>query len=364
MKLKLGTLLLALAVGASLFGQAPPAGTSQAPPAAPPPTPKSIPTGIQTLPAASARDSVGADEVVLTIGSEKLTRAQYEAVRQYLPPEYAAMPQQMGDRGFATSYAQLRGLGLLAERDKLNESVEFKSKLAFLQHLILAQMAATKLQTQSQAVTDDEIKAYYAAHQPDMQQGTLRGIFVSLNPPAKPGAKPGEAPNTRSDDEARARATELRNKILAGADFATVAKAESDHPATAEKGGDFGTVRKGQLPPNLDGAVFSLKPKQISEPLKESNGYYIFELQDFKTVTLDEATATIRNALQTEKFNKSMEGVRNLFPVVVNEKYFGAPPAAPAAAPAQPPAAAKPPATGAAPANPNATPPPPAVKKP
>jgi len=294
--------------------------------------------------------------VVLSIGDEKLTRAQYEALKQYLPPEYAAMPQQMGERGFAGSYAQLRGLALLAERDKLTESPEFKGKLAFLHDLILAQMVAMKFQTQSQAASDDDVKAYYAAHQAEMQQGTLRGIFVALNPPAKPGAKPGETPKARTDDEAKARASELRNKILAGADFATVAKENSDHAGTAEKGGEFGTFRKGQLPANIDSAVFSLKPKQISEPLKDPNGYYIFELQDFKTVTLDEATAAIRNTLQTEKFAKSVENVKNLFPVVFNEKYFGAPPP-----PAAPGVAAQPPAAGAKPA---ATPPPPAVKKP
>lgn len=358
MKVQTGTVLLALALSASIFGQTP----QQAPPA--PPASNSIPSGIQTLPAASARDSVASSEVVLTIGNEKMTREQYEKFKQNLPSTLAPQAQAMGDRSFASNYARLRGLVLLALRDKLDESVDFKSQLNFMHDQILAQMAVTKLQTDSQKITDAEVKAYYDAHQAEMVQGKLRGIFVALNPPAKPGAKAGEAVKARTDDEAKARAGELRKKILDGADFATVAKEESDHQGSAEKGGDFGVIRKGSLPPSLETAVFNLKPLEISEPIKEGPGYYIFRVEELKPVTLDEATATIRNKLQTEKFTKSVESVQSLFPVVLNEKYFG--PATPPPGAAQPAAqapagAGRPVITGVAPAKP-ATPPPAAKK--
>ncbi len=358
MKVQTGTVLLALALSASMFGQAP----QQAPP--PPPPGKAIPSGIQTLPAASARDSVAASEVVLAIGNEKMTREQYEKFKQNLPSNLAPQAQAMGDRSFATNYARLRALVLLAMRDKLDESADFKNQLNFMHDQILAQMVVTKLQTESQTITEAEIKAYYDAHQAELMQGKLRGIFVALNPPAKPGAKPGEAAKARTDDEAKARAQELRTKIVNGADFAAVAKEESDHQASAEKGGDFGVVRKGSLPPSLETAVFSLKPQEISEPIKEGPGYYVFRLEELKQVTLDEATAGIRNKLQTEKFSKSVENAQNLFPVVLNDKYFGAPtppPGAPQPASQAPAGTARPVVTGVAPAKP-ATPPP-AVKK-
>ena len=145
-------------------------------------------------------------------------------------------------------------------------------------------------------------------------------------------------------------------------DFAALAKAQSDHQASAEKGGDLGNIRRNQLPPNLDKAVFSLKPKEVSEPVKEGQGYYIFQVEEYRPVSLDEATATIRSSLQQKKFTDTLELVKKEFPVVLNEKFFVEPQAqAPAGggqrpvitgvAPALPGAAGAPaPASGAKPA--------------
>lgn len=321
-------------------GAKPAAPAQKAAPAAPQAAPAKPPAapGTTDAPAAAPREQVGPSEVVLTIGPEKLTREQYESVKKGLPPQYAAAPQQMGERAFASSYAQFRSLALKAEQEKLNESPEFKGQMSFLHDQVLAQMVLGKLQAASQQVSDAEVKAYYDAHTGEMQQAKLRAIFVALAPPPKPAAKDAagkdaaaaksEAPKARTDDEAKTRAAELRKKLVEGADFATLAKENSDHQATAEKGGDFGTVRKGMLPANLEKIVFSLKPKEVSEPVKEGQGYYLFQVEDITPVTLDEATATIRNKLQQEKFQRSVEGVKGEFPVTLNDKYF-APPAAP-----------------------------------
>jgi peptidyl-prolyl cis-trans isomerase C len=350
MKFKSGSVLLAallvasaaLVVAGAGWAQAPPSQPApQSPPQsqpqpAPQPPPQKLPSGIQALPTPSPRDSVAPAEVVLTVGSEKLTRAQLEKVKQDLSAQYPQV-QQMTDRAFATNYANLRTLVLQAQSEKLEETQQFKDQ----RDNLLASMVLQRLQTQSQVVADSEIKTYYDAHLPEMQQLRLSGIYVALSPPAKPGAKPGETPKARTDDEARARALELRKKILAGADFAAVAKAESDDQRTAEKGGDFDVILKGTLAPNIESAIFSLKPKELSEPIKEQQGYFIFRVEEFKTRTLDEATATIRNKLQQDKLDVAIKGIQSLYPVTYNDKYFGpAPPPAPT--PAQQPPAAKP----------------------
>lgn len=361
--------------GVVLLAQAPAAKPSQAPAAAQPAPPVQAPTGIATLPI-SAKDQVKPDEVVLTIGPEKITRQRFEQIKAGLPPQYGNVPQQMGDRAFAGSYAQFRGLALLAEQQKLDQAAEFKEQLNFLRTELLARLALTQLQNRSQSVTDEEVKAYYDSHTDEFVQAKVKGIFVALNPLAKPAATPAaggsapkpETPKARTDEEAKARAEELRKQILAGADFATVAKANSDHQADSEKGGDLGTLRKGALPANLDKVVFSLKPKEVSEPVKEGQGYYIFLVDEIRPVTLDEATATIRNTLQGQKFNKTLEQVKVDFPVTFNDKYFAEPaqatgggtrPVITGVAPAQPGAAGVP-----APAAKPAAPPTPPPKKP
>lgn len=365
---------LAVIVGAFAQAQAPAAKPQQAPkpapsaPPAPAQAPQAAPSGIQSLPMPSSRDSVGPEEIVLTIGSEKVTRARFEQIKKGLPPQYAGVPQQMGDKGFANSYAMFRGLAVLAEREKLDQSQEFKEQLSFLRNELLARLAITNLQMKSQSVTEEEVKAYHAANPAEFQQAKVKGIYVALNPLAKTGpgsaslgagAPKPEPPKSRTEEEAKKLAMELRQQILAGGDFAAIAKANSDHYGSAEKGGDFGAIRRNQLPPSLDKVVFSLKPKEVSEPVKEGQGFYIFQVDELRPVTVDEATATIRSALQQKKFTDALEKVKHEFPVVFNDKFF-VEPQAPAAGGGQ-----RPVITGVAPASPGAgTPAPPAKPTP
>lgn len=372
MKLRAKYLVLVLAAALcavpGLFSQAPAGASSPAQaPAAGQATPvpaQQLPKGIQTLPIPTGKDTVKPSDVVLTIGSEKLTREQYEDMKAGLPQQYQGAAAQMGDKGFATNYGQFRGLSMLGERDKLDQTPEFQSQLKFLRTELLARLAIEHLNQASQNVSDADIKTYYAAHQAEMVQAKVKGILVSLNPAQKPATAPAGTPGggpaaakSRTDEEAKARADELRKQIVGGADFATVAKANSDHQGSAEKGGDFGTIRKSMLPANLDKIVFSLKPKEVSEPVKEGTGYYIFQVDEIKPVTMDEATATIRNKISQERMNASIETVKKEFPVVLNEAYF---------TDQQPAAGQRPVITGVAPAKPStpAPAPKPAEKKP
>ena len=242
---------------------------------------------------------------------------------------------------------------MIAEGEKLDQTAQFKGQIQFMRIQLLASLSVQRLQVKAQQISQEELKTYYNAHQAEFEQARVKGIFVSFNSKAKPA--PGastteqEAPKTRTEEQALARADELRQQLLAGADFAALAKAHSDHKETAKKEGDFGTVRRNQLPGGLSKVVFSLKPDQISEPVKEGQGYYILQAQDIRAVTLDEATASIRSNLQQEKFLQAMEQVKQQFPVVLNEKFFG---------PAQAPAlggSAQPVITGVAPARPGTT---------
>ena len=108
-------------------------------------------------------------------------------------------------------------------------------------------------------------------------------------------------------------------------------------------------MRRKQLPASLAKVVFSLKPNEISEPVKEGPGYYILQAQDIRPVTLDEAAATIRRTLQQQKFLQTMQKVKQEFPVVLNEKFFGQ-----QATQTRVPGTGRPVITGIAPAKPQA----------
>jgi len=100
---------------------------------------------------------------------------------------------------------------------------------------------------------------------------TVRQILVGFQPAGKP---------VRTDDEARARARELVARAKSGADFSALARAESDDGLTARAGGAaIEPIKRGVLPPDVENAVFSLKPGEISAPTEGPEGYWIYKLK-------------------------------------------------------------------------------------
>jgi peptidyl-prolyl cis-trans isomerase C len=266
---------------------------------------------------------VNPDDVVLTIGTETFTREKFESIMRSLPPAFQQQVAQMSKKQFAAQFQVMLGLARSAEKEKLDQSEQVKEQLAFQRMQFLAQLAFNQISQRNQVITDDQIKAYYTAHMGDQQQAKIRGILVAFSPPK---GKDGKEPKDRTEDEAKAIAVALREKIVKGADFATIAKESSDEPETGPKGGDMGTVKRGQLPPNIEKAVFSLKAKEVSEPVPEASGFYIFYLEDMRQTTLEEATPAIRQTLQQQATIGTLEKVKADYPMKFNDDYFVDPP--------------------------------------
>jgi parvulin-like peptidyl-prolyl isomerase len=85
-----------------------------------------------------------------------------------------------------------------------------------------------------------------------------------------------QALNRRNfDDEAKKKAEELRQALLKGADFAKTAQENSDDPGSGAKGGDLGSLRRGQTVPEFDQVAFALPLGQISQVVKTRFGYHL-----------------------------------------------------------------------------------------
>lgn len=81
-----------------------------------------------------------------------------------------------------------------------------------------------------------------------------------------------------SSKEAREKVTRLRERIVAGSDFATLAKASSDDPGSAAEGGDLGWVSPGKLVPEFEEVMNKLQPGDLSEPFETSFGWHIVQV--------------------------------------------------------------------------------------
>ena len=93
------------------------------------------------------------------------------------------------------------------------------------------------------------------------------------------GAKGAPSEVSRSKPDALSLATEIRAKILAGADFAELAADHSDS-GTARRGGELGTFAKGVMHENFENAVFALEVGALSDVVETPFGFHVIEREE------------------------------------------------------------------------------------
>lgn len=81
---------------------------------------------------------------------------------------------------------------------------------------------------------------------------------------------------TRSKDDALTSINALKDQIAGGADFAELARANSDCPSGSD-GGDLGRFPRGAMVPEFDQAAFALEPGQTSGVVETSFGYHLIQ---------------------------------------------------------------------------------------
>lgn len=107
----------------------------------------------------------------------------------------------------------------------------------------------------------------------------------------------------RDNDAAKARITTLRKRLLAGDDFAQLARSASDDKHTANQGGDLGWVRPTQMPEEFATRLQNLEIDQISEPFRTDQGWVIVQVLDrrVRDVTKQRERQRARQAIGRRK---------------------------------------------------------------
>lgn len=154
-------------------------------------------------------------------------------------------------------------------------------------------------------ISDDEISKWYESHRADYMQPemvTVEYVDVDGAQLAAAAPEPDEATlRARYEREKsryvspeqrlvshilvadQAKAAALAKQAREGADFATLAKANSEDTGSKDGGGDLGWIEKnGAMVKPFEDAVFALQAGAISEPVQSEFGWHVIQLREIK----------------------------------------------------------------------------------
>jgi len=267
--------------------------------------------------------AVPPDRVIITVGDVKIPAADFDRLLDSLQPQVRAAARGPQRKQFADRLAQILTLSQEGHKRKLDESPDFKVRVLIQDANLLANATAEQL-VKDVHITEADERQYYDSHKSEFEQVHARHILIRFQG-AGGAAKPGQKELTEA--EALAKAQDLRQKIQAGADFAELAKTESDDPGSAAKGGDLPPFHHGQMVAPFEEAAFKLKPGELSEPVKSQFGYHLIRVESHDTRSFDDVRAELETRMKPEQnqkaLNAAIENLQKTNPPVFDPEYFG-----------------------------------------
>ncbi len=113
----------------------------------------------------------------------------------------------------------------------------------------------------------------------------------------------------------------LRERIIAGENFADLAREYSEDPGSAADGGNLGDIEPGVMVPSFESALFSMQPGELSEPVKTQFGWHLIKLNSVKGGET-QSFESLRDKLEDEIKTELAEGqIYDLVETVANLAY-------------------------------------------
>jgi peptidyl-prolyl cis-trans isomerase SurA len=119
--------------------------------------------------------------------------------------------------------------------------------------------------------------------------------------------------------EARQQLEELRKRIMAGEDFATLAKQYSQDPGSAAAGGELGFFKKKELVPEYEAAALRLEPGGISGIVESQFGFHLIQLIERKGQEFNTRHILIKPATATVNIQEAIAELDSIRSLIVND---------------------------------------------
>jgi len=304
--------ILLLAGAVCLFAQTP--APSQPP--VPPPARLGVPAAKPPV-----SPPVPPDKVVLTVGDEKLTAGEFDQLVDALPEQVRAAARGPNKRQFAEQLVRIKVMSQEAHKRKLDENPTVQRQIELQKENLLANVLFQEMVANAK-VEDATVQQYYEQHKSEYESVHARHILIRTKGSQLPLAA---GKKELTDQEALAKAEEIRKRLLAGEDFATLAKTESDDVQSGAKGSDLGTFKHGQMVQEFDKVVFTVPVGQISEPVKTKFGYHLIKVEQHETKSFQEVKPELEKKMGPEVARSEVDNLEKQIPVTIDDTFFGPP---------------------------------------
>lgn len=165
----------------------------------------------------------------------------------------------------------------------------------FREQMTIRKMVMAKIEA-APAPTEEEVRAFYDENRQGFEQPEsvkASHILVKFEDGDDADAKAAKL----------AKINGLKAELEGGADFAELAKANSDCPSSAN-GGDLGAFRRGSMVPPFEDAAFKQEVGKVGDVVETQFGYHLIlvtERNEAKTMEFDEVKEEIGEMLLSQK---------------------------------------------------------------
>lgn len=243
------------------------------------------------------------DEIIAHVDGEPISHRKMGEILVTLSPQ-----QQDAVRNNPVEalrmYGWMRRLSKMADEQKLAERAPYKQKLEMNRMTLLSE-AMMQTHEYDYVVSPEMQKGYYERMKDRFSIATVKVIYLPFT-------------NAAEELQAKQKAEEAHAKLKAGADFTAVVKEYSKDTTTRDKGGEYPPIKRSDDTPEiLKNAIFALKKGEFSGPVRNANGYFLFQMVESRVQPYAEVKDQIFVEIKQNNSREFLQGVRNSIDIKV-----------------------------------------------
>ncbi|MBP8924766.1 MAG: SurA N-terminal domain-containing protein [Pseudomonadales bacterium] len=226
------------------------------------------------------------EEILMAQVMNGLTTSEFVTERELR--EVARITQQSMDVHYLTIPVAGSDAGIVVPEEQVRQYYEENKADFRTEELVSVEYLELKLEDLFAPVAEQDLRREYDKRMASFKGGTERhAAHIMLS--------------SLADEKAKEKLATLRERAVAGEDFAVLARENSEDIGSASSGGDLGFSAGDAFPEVFEQVLAGLAPGEVSEPLQTSSGWHLVKLLEVrvqKAPGYDEMRAAIERDLQ------------------------------------------------------------------